>query len=98
VNTDDRLYLVPFQEAPYPPMTRELHDACVHSMHVLTADGELLRAGRATLFVLERTTPGWRTFARVFRYVPLLWFVELGYWIVARNRRLFSRVLNLRAR
>ena len=60
-------------------------------MHVITRDGERLRAGRAALFVLERI--GHRRFARVMRVPPLVWFVELGYRIVAGNRRFFSRFL-----
>jgi predicted DCC family thiol-disulfide oxidoreductase YuxK len=74
-------------------MTPELREACRRALHVLTADGTLLRSGRAALFVLERTTPPWRLFARVFRHPPLSWFVEIGYQIVARNRSLLARVV-----
>ena len=74
-------------------MTPELREACRRALHVLTASGTLMRSGRAALFVLERTTPPWRLFARVARHPPLFWFVELGYWIVARNRSFFGRVL-----
>lgn len=88
------MVLVPFQEAPSPPMTPELREACRRAMHVLTAEGELLRAGRAALFVFERTTPGWRRLARIARFPPLLWGVELGYFLVARNRGLIARILN----
>ena len=59
-------------------------------MHVLRGDGEILRAGRASLYVLEGI--GFRRLAAVLRVPPLCWLVELGYWIVARNRRLFSRL------
>lgn len=74
-------------------MTEALREACRKAMHVYTAEGELLRGGRAALFVLERTTPGWRSFARIFRYPPLRWGVDLGYFVVARNRRFFSRFI-----
>jgi predicted DCC family thiol-disulfide oxidoreductase YuxK len=74
-------------------MTPELREACRRALHVLTADGTLLRSGRAALFVLERTTRAWHVFARVFRYPPLVCFVELGYRIVAENRSLFGRLL-----
>ena len=74
-------------------MTPELREACRRALHVLTADGVLLRSGRAALFVLQRTTPTWRLIARVLRYPPLVWFAELGYRIVANNRSFFGRLL-----
>jgi predicted DCC family thiol-disulfide oxidoreductase YuxK len=74
-------------------MTPELREACREALHVLTADGETLRSGRAALFVLERTTPAWRRLAPALRHPPLIWFVEIGYRIVARNRRLLARVI-----
>jgi len=82
---------VPYQEAPSPPMTPALRAACARAVHVLTADGQVLRAGRACLWVLERT--GHPLVARVLAVPPLVWLVELGYWLVARNRQLASRVL-----
>ena len=59
-------------------MTAELRLACERAIHVITADGETLRAGRAAMFILERT--GWKHFARVMRWPPMIWFVELGYY------------------
>ena len=75
-------------------MTPELREACRRALHVVTAEGETLRSGRAALFVLERTTPRWRRLAPALRHPPLFWFVELGYQIVARNRRLFARMVS----
>lgn len=72
-------------------MTPELRAACERAIHVLTTDGRTLRAGRAALFVLEHL--GFRRTARVLRVPPLIWAVELGYFIVARNRRFFSRFM-----
>ena len=60
-------------------------------MHVLTPEGQVLRAGRACLWVLQRI--GYPVLARVFSLPPLVWGVELGYWLVARNRRLASRLM-----
>lgn len=79
-------------------MTEALREACAQALHVVTADGRTLRAGRAALFVLERTTPSWRLFARIFRFPPLSWGVEVGYFVVARNRPLFGRLLSLKKR
>ncbi len=72
-------------------MTPELREACGRAMHVITSDGRVLKAGRASLFILSQV--GFRWFARVMGWVPFIWFVELGYYIVARNRHFFSRFL-----
>jgi len=82
---------VPYQQAPSPPMTPELRAACGRAVHLLTPDGRILRAGRACLWVLERI--GHPVLARVLALPPLVWAFELGYWLVARNRGLASRVL-----
>ena len=82
---------IPYQQAPSPPMTPELRLACARAVHVLTPEGNALRAGRACLWVLQRI--GYPVLARVLALPPLVWVVELGYWLVARNRRLASRVL-----
>ena len=90
-DTGHSFQAVPYQQAPSPPMTPELRAACSRAVHVVTAEGTVLRAGRACLWVLERT--GHRPLARALSLPPLVWAVELGYWLVARNRRLASRVL-----
>lgn len=86
-----RLRPMPYQEAPAPPMTPELYRACDRAVHVIRPDGRVLRAGRASLHALEIAGWGWK--ARFLSWPPMIWFVELGYWIVARNRRFFSRLL-----
>ena len=83
--------ILAYQDAPAPPMTPELRDACRRAIHVLTADGQTLRAGRASLFVLGRV--GFPVLARLLALPPLIWGVELGYRLVARNRSLVSRLL-----
>ena len=72
-------------------MTAELREACKRALHVLTSSGEILKAGRATLFILEQI--GYRRLARLSRLPPFVWGVELGYRIVASNRTAFARVL-----
>lgn len=72
-------------------MTPELRAACRRAVHVVTSGGEVLRAGRAALFVLERI--GWGRWARLLALPPFVWGVELAYWIVARNRSFFGRFL-----
>jgi len=82
---------VPYQEAPRPPMTDALARRCASAVHVITPDGRILSAGRASLCVLGLI--GYRRLARVWAIPPLIWLVELGYWLVARNRRFFGRFL-----
>lgn len=90
-----RFRTTPFQRAPSPPMTPELREACQEAVHILTADGRLLRAGRACLFAVDEieALPWLGRLARVLRIPPLVWLVELGYRIVAANRMFFSRLL-----
>ena len=80
-----------YQEAPSPPMGPELLAACARAVHVLTPEGQLLRAGRACLYVLGQL--GHPLLARLLALPPLVWAVELSYWLVARNRHLVSRLL-----
>ena len=72
-------------------MTPAMHEACKRAIHVVPVDGEgpVLRAGRAAMFALQLL--GWRRLGRVMSWPPFIWFVELGYFIVARNRIFFSK-------
>jgi hypothetical protein len=81
----------PYQDAPSPPMTPELHDACRQAVHVIAVDGRILRAGRASLFVLDRIGFVW--LARPFTIPPFVWIAEFAYLVVSRNRPFFSRFL-----
>ena len=60
-------------------------------VHLITPNGVVLAGGRASLYVLDLI--GWRKLAAVLSIIPLLWIVDAGYWVVARNRRWFSRWL-----
>lgn len=88
--------MLPYQQAPSPPMTPAVAEACAKAVHVVRADGEVLRAGRACLYALEQT--GWRPLARLLSLPPFISVVELGYSIVARNRSFFARFLFTRER
>jgi len=91
-DTQHEFETIAFQDAPQPPMTPELYEACQRAVHVIKADGEILRAGRATLFILERLGWGYGL-PRLLWLPPFIQFVELGYRVIARNRTLFSRFL-----
>lgn len=73
-------------------MTPELRAQAQQAVQVLTTEGRRLAAGRAVLFVLEEL--GWHPrLVRLAGRRPWIWAVEAGYWIVARHRPFFSRVL-----
>jgi hypothetical protein len=82
---------MPYQTAPSPPMTPELRAACADAMHVVRADGTLLRGAAATLHLFEAI--GYRAPARLLGVRPLIWGLEAGYGLVARNRPLFGKFL-----
>jgi hypothetical protein len=73
-------------------MTPVLREQARKAVQVVTADGRHLSAGGAILFALEEID--WHPRAvRLGRRRPFIWFIELGYWIVARNRPFFARFL-----
>ncbi|MCO4745342.1 MAG: DUF393 domain-containing protein [Proteobacteria bacterium] len=83
-----RFTVAPYQDADDPAVTDELRAACEFAMHVVTADGEVIRAGRAVLHIFGGL--GWPGMG-LLALPPLIWFIELGYTFIARNRRLASR-------
>ncbi len=72
-------------------MTRELAGACKAAVHVICDDGRILRAGRASLYILSGL--GWHRLAAFLSLRPNIWFVEIVYRVVASNRAFFSRLL-----
>lgn len=90
-----RFEAMAFQECPSPPMTSELREECQSALHVLTVDGQVLRAGRACVFIVG--VLGWRNAARVLSLQPFAFATELGYKLVAANRRHLSRAFGWQA-
>ena len=82
---------MPYQRAPRPPMSDALAAQCARAVHVITPAGAILRAGRASLYVLARI--GWPRTAAIASRRPVIWLVEAGYWLVARTRSFFARFL-----
>ena len=72
-------------------MTDALAARCERAVHIILPDGEILSAGRASLYVLDQV--GWHALTAVLSRRPLVWLVEAGYRLVARHRRLLSRGL-----
>lgn len=87
---------IPYQQIEASWLTPNLRLECSKAVHVRTPEGTLLRGGKAALFLLE--CMGWAPLARLLRYPPLIWLIEAGYHIVARNRALFDWLLFPRAR
>ena len=91
LDVEARFRVVPYQEAPSPPMTPALRAACPRALHVVTREGQVLRAGRASVFLIGEL--GLRRTSKLLGLPPFLMWVEVGYWFVARNRRLAGRLL-----
>lgn len=73
-------------------MTPSLYAACRQAVHVISVDGQVIKAGRAAMFILEELGyPRW--LVRPFTWPPLVWLTELGYRIVVENRPFFSKFL-----
>ena len=83
----------PFQSAQHPKLTPELRARCERAVHLVTRRGQILSGGRACFFVLEAASDNLlaKRLARLGRSFPLCVPVEIGYWIVARNRGFFSK-------
>lgn len=78
----------PYQSVELAPSLKE---SCSHSVHVIKADGEVIRAGRAMMFCgLHTRFSGW---ARIAMWPIFLPFIEIGYKFIASNRMLVSKVL-----
>jgi len=88
-----RFRIVPFQSAPPELLQCVSPHALQRGVHVITADGRVLRSGRAVLFIGEQLGYGWLT--RPLSLPPLIWMVEGVYWIIARLRGKLSRWLRL---
>ena len=92
-DTQHEFAVIAYQDTPpQPPMTPKLYEACKRAVHVIKADGEIVRAGRATLFILERLGWGYGL-PRLLRLPAVIPFIEIGYEFVARHRSFFSRLL-----
>lgn len=90
-DTRRQMDFVPSQMGPADLMTPALVKATEQSVHVVTTDGTILKAGRAVLYIFGKL--GWRRFERFFSWGPILAIVEFFYGIVARHRIAFSKVL-----
>lgn len=86
-----RFRAIPYQEAPSPPMTPELIDACRRALHVRTPSGRLYRGGDAVIAITRGL--GWRNAATFLALPGIRQLVHLGYRAVAANRPALTRLL-----
>ena len=87
----DRYGHLRFEPNQTADISPELREKCRGAVHVIKADGEILRAGRAMLFCGQQTR--WHQLARIAGWPIFLPFVEIGYGIIAKNRMFFSKFL-----
>ena len=85
-----QLDIFPYQKAPTPPMSDALHQACAKSVHVVTPEGTILNRGRAVIFIFNKIGYSW---TKIGLIPPLIYFANLIYWIVSKNRPFFARFL-----
>jgi predicted DCC family thiol-disulfide oxidoreductase YuxK len=69
-------------------VTEELRAECEFAMHVITGQGDVIRAGRSVLYIFAGL--GWPGMG-LLAMPPFVWFIELGYRFVANHRRFASR-------
>lgn len=87
----DRTGALRFQPNQDADISPDLRAACQKAVHVIKADGTIIRGGEAMLFCGEFTR--WHQLARIGQWPIFLPFVELGYKIIAANRMMVSKFL-----
>lgn len=83
------LRIVPYQDAPTPPMTLELAQRAAQAVVLILPDGTQLSAGRAVVGVLREL--GWTRRAAVLESPLVLPMLEWLYRWVANHRPFLSR-------
>jgi predicted DCC family thiol-disulfide oxidoreductase YuxK len=92
-DTQGRFRIVPFQSAPPELLQCVSPNALRRGVHVITADGRVLRSGRAVLFIASNSaTAGSPAHLACRRWCGSS---KGYYWVVARLRGKLSRWLRL---
>lgn len=72
-------------------MTTDLYEACRQAIHLISPTGEMMRAGRAALFIMEQLGyPSWAI--ELLRRPPFIGLIEWGYDLVAKNRTIAAKL------
>ena len=91
-DTERRFHVTTYQGCPSPPMTPKLREESARAMQVITNTGEQISGGKSVLFVLE-TVGRYPWLMKAASKPPLVWLIDTGYKVVARNRQYFSRMM-----
>ncbi len=90
-----RFAVIPWQQAPAPPMTPALAGACRQAVQVLTREGTLLAGEAAVFFVLGEL--GFKRLAKLARSPLLAWIGAAVYRLIAWQRGRLSALVGLPA-
>ena len=90
-NTSSSVELIPYQNAPNPPVDTDLASECGKAVHLQFPNGNFERGGQACLTIMELV--GYKRVGRVFRNRFLRWIPEAIYHLISRNRKLLSSFL-----
>ena len=89
-DTQKLFQICSYQNCPRPPMTDDAYKRAAREILVFTTDGRCLGGANAFLFFKQKT--GWGAIAAVLRIPPFIWLLQGGYWLIARNRGLISKL------
>tara|TARA_B100000902_G_C27274687_1_gene898176 strand:+ start:978 stop:1355 length:378 start_codon:yes stop_codon:yes gene_type:complete len=86
--TPPTVELVPYQNAPNPPIDANLASECGKALHLQLPNGNFERGGKACVSILELI--GYKIIGRIFKNRFLNWIPETLYYLIARNRKILS--------
>tara|TARA_B100000686_G_scaffold34131_1_gene35725 strand:+ start:25240 stop:25638 length:399 start_codon:yes stop_codon:yes gene_type:complete len=88
---EEKLFLIPFQEIPYPPMSDDFKKKCIKSIQFLKPTHEIFAGGDAITEILF--TIGYKKIATMIRKPILRQFIKYLYIFIAKNRSFLSRFI-----
>ncbi len=88
---DEKLFLVPFQQIPYPPMNGEFEKECIQSIQFLKSTHEIFTGGDAFIEILFAV--GYNKIARIMTKPILKNIINNLYFFMAKNRIFLSRFI-----
>tara|TARA_B110000014_G_C19974811_1_gene504724 strand:+ start:144 stop:542 length:399 start_codon:yes stop_codon:yes gene_type:complete len=88
---EKKIFLIPFQKIPYPPMSDEFKKECIQSIQLLKLNHEIFTGGDAIseiLFAIE-----YKKIANMMRKPILRKFSNYLYVFIAKHRGLLSNFI-----
>lgn len=86
----DSMQFVAYQQVHQSWMDARMKAACHEALHVVVAEGQVLRGGEAACFVAERV--GFGPMAHLLQMGPLAFVTEVAYRQIALHRILISNL------